>query len=59
MSAMKKTKSPKEQSHKIEVEPGFEKRLGEMYKKVLHTPPKHVPDKRTASLRKTAPKPIR
>jgi hypothetical protein len=26
---------------KIKVEPGFEKRLGEMYKKVLHTPPPH------------------
>jgi len=31
----------------VEVEPGFEKRLGDMYKKVLHTAPKHVPDKRT------------
>ena len=28
-------------------EPGFAKRLADMHKKVLHTPPKHVPDKRT------------
>lgn len=32
---------------KVRAEPGFEKRLGEMYKKALNTPPKHVPDKRT------------
>lgn len=40
-------KPSKKPSDKIEIEPGFEKRLGQMYKKVLHTPPKHVPDKRT------------
>jgi hypothetical protein len=44
---MAQPKPPKKPEDKIEVESGFEKRLGEMYKKVLHTPPKHVPDKRT------------
>ena len=43
---MRPPKPPKRQE-KIGTEPGFEKRLGDMYKKVLHTPPKHVPDKRT------------
>ncbi len=33
---------PPKQPDKVEIEPGFEKRLGQMYKKVLHTPPKHV-----------------
>jgi hypothetical protein len=35
---MKNPPKPK-QPGKIKVEPGFEKRLGDMYKKVLHTPP--------------------
>jgi hypothetical protein len=29
----------------VEVGPGFEKRLGEMYKKVLHTPPRKQAEK--------------
>jgi len=33
---------------RIEVEPGAEKRLANILKKALHTPPRHVPDKRTA-----------
>jgi hypothetical protein len=33
-----KGKKPKA-TDEIKVEPGFQKRLGEMYKKVLHTPP--------------------
>ena len=45
MSQMPKAKKAPEEI--IRIEPGFEKRLGDMYKKVLHTPPKHVPDKRT------------
>lgn len=44
---MAEPKPPKKQSDKMEVEPGFQKRLADMYKKALHTPPKHVPDKRT------------
>lgn len=32
---------------RIKVEPGADKRLADMFKKVLHTPPKHVPDRRT------------
>jgi len=40
----------------VEVEPGADKRLIGILKKVLHTPPKHVPDKRTrANKRATAP----
>lgn len=42
------SRTPKQPAKdKVEVEPGFKKRLGDMYKKVLHTPSKHVPDKRT------------
>lgn len=44
-----KPPKPKPSQNKVMTEPGFQKRLGEMYKKVLHTPPKHVPDKRTKS----------
>ena len=40
-----------EQPEKFETEPGIEKRLGEMYKKALNTPPKRVPDKRTKANR--------
>jgi hypothetical protein len=36
---------PKKGQDKIEVEPGFEKRLANILKKALHTPPKHVPAK--------------
>lgn len=42
-----KSRQAQEPQDKVPTEPGFGKRLGEMYKKVLHTPPKHVPDKRT------------
>jgi hypothetical protein len=38
---------PRPKQNKVPTEPGFQKRLGEMYKKVLPAPPKHVPDKRT------------
>jgi hypothetical protein len=34
-------------SDKIEIEPGADKRLANILKKALNTPPKHVPDKRT------------
>lgn len=47
----KTTPKSKPEADKIDVESGFEKRLGEMYKKVLHTPPKHVPDKRTQKIK--------
>ena len=39
--------APKPTQGRVPTEPGFQKRLGDMYKKVLRTPPKHVPDKRT------------
>ena len=44
---MAQPKQAKQPQDKVPTESGFEKRLGDMYKKVLHTPPKHVPDKRT------------
>lgn len=47
MASGKFPKQPAAASDKVPTEPGFKMRLGEMYKKVLHTPPKHVPDKRT------------
>jgi hypothetical protein len=47
MAPSKRPKPNQPHQGKVPTEPGFEKRLGEMYKKVLHTPPKHVPDKRT------------
>ncbi|HZR02460.1 MAG TPA: hypothetical protein VFA81_04715 [Burkholderiales bacterium] len=47
MAQPSKPPKPKQPQDKVPTEPGFEKRLGEMYKKVLHTPAKHVPDKRT------------
>ncbi|MGE3702540.1 MAG: hypothetical protein AB7G08_27755 [Hyphomicrobiaceae bacterium] len=38
---MPKPQKPKDHHHqdRMPTEPGFEKRLGGMYKKVLHTPP--------------------
>ena len=44
---MAQPKPSKKPPDKVEVEPGFEKRLANLHKRVLHTPPKHVPDKRT------------
>jgi hypothetical protein len=37
--AQPKAQKPKQPESKVPTDPGFEKRLGEMYKKVLHTPP--------------------
>ena len=46
MAQSSKPPKPNRTQDKVPTEPGFQKRLGDMYKKVLHTPPKHVPDKR-------------
>jgi hypothetical protein len=40
--AQPKPPTPSKPEAKVPTEPGFEKRLGDMYKKVLHPPPKHV-----------------
>jgi hypothetical protein len=39
-------KQTKQRPEKIELEPGAEKRLANIFKKALNTPPKHVPAKR-------------
>lgn len=42
---MPQTKLPRRKPDKIEVEPGADKRLANILKKALNTPPKHVPTK--------------
>jgi len=37
---------------KVEVEPGFEKRLADTLKKALNTPPKHMVGKRPKSTKR-------
>jgi hypothetical protein len=54
--AQPKPQKLKQPQNKVPTEPGFEGRLSDMYKKVLHTPPPRKRDTKPAS-RPTAKKP--
>jgi hypothetical protein len=48
MAQPSKPPKPKEpHQDKVPAEPGFQRRLADMYKKVLHTPAKHRTAKKT------------
>ena len=46
-----KAQKPQPPQDKVPIEPGFDKRLADMYKKILHTPPQRKQGETQEALR--------